>query len=563
VKTFKWYLLAAGLVVGTFPGISQACGGFFCQLVPINQAAEQIVFRQDGDQITAMVQIQFAGDADDFSWVVPVPSTPTFEIGSNRAFTDLERATRPEFILQRTGSECAFDDRDFAPLPAVVADGVAESTDAGVVVEDVQDVGGYEVTTISGDNAEAITQWLIDEGYDLSDTGRDLLAPYVEEGMKFVAAKLQQNRGLGSIQPLIMKYQSDKPTVPIRLTAVAALEDMGVLVWLLGDARAVPDNYLHVVPNYTRLDWFNGSFNAYGSYQSLITDAMNEAGGQGFATDYAGRFENLADQLTPVSQLQADLARFDNSPDTEYLALVQNAFFTDAIVLDTIVQALPLRDGQSTFLLSDQNFLASTYTAAELSAARTAVDQVIRAEVIAPLQLSLDVLGGNRYMTRLFTTLSADEMTLDPSFVFNNDMGDQQITRNATLDVNCVNESNQWTLKLGEGTGRTDEVVVNTIGPLPFTAIDVEQEASFRLEQTAAIGQPVVTDQRAFQVASLGSPGPGFVTDPIDGGDGTSGGDGSTGGEVTTGGNTGGSSGGGSFGLPLLMLLLFSVVRRR
>jgi len=84
--------------------------------------------------------------------------------------------------------------------------------------------------------------------------------------------------------------------------------------------------------------------------------------------------------------------------------------------------------------------------------------------------------------------------------------------------------------------------------------------------QTAAIGQPVVTDQRAFQVASLGSPGPGIITDPIDGGDGTSGGDGSdgsTGGEVTTGGNTGGSSGGGSFGLPLLMLLLFSVVRRR
>jgi len=159
---------------------------------------------------------------------------------------------------------------------------------------------------------------------------------------------------------------------------------------------------------------------------------------------------------------------------------VQNAFFTDPIVLETIVAALPLRDGQSTFLLADRDFLESTYTEAELSAARVAVDQVIRTDVIAPLQLSLDVLGGNRYMTRLYTTLSADEMTLDPSFVFNSDMGDQQITRNATLDVNCVNNNNQWTLKLGEGTGRTDEVVVNTIGPLPFTAIDVEQEASFR-----------------------------------------------------------------------------------
>ncbi len=536
----------AGLVLlsSALPGVASACGGFFCQLVPINQAAEQIVFRQDGDQITAMVQIQFAGDSQDFSWVVPVPSTPTYEVGSNTTFTDLELATRPQFNLTRTGSECAFPESTQQLSPVGVADGAGGDANGGVIVESVQDVGGYVVTLISGDNAESVSQWLVDNNYDLTDKGRELLAPYVEDGMKFVAVKLQQNRGTGSIQPLIMKYQSDKPVVPIRLTAVAALEDMGVLVWLLGDARAVPENYLHVTPNYTRLNWFAGTQNAYGSYQTLITEAMNEAGGQGFATDYAGRFENLLSSLTSPADLQAQLSRLNDSSDVEYLSLVQN-FFQNPIIADTLTDTLPLQDGQSTGQYFDQNFLRANYTSAELSAARTALDAVIRADVINPLQASLDVLGGNRYLTRLYTTLSADEMTLDPAFVFNSDMGDQQLDRDATLNASCIDDRNHWTLKLGAGTGRTDEVVIDTIGPIPFAAPAIEQAASWKLEDTAASGQPTVRQVRQFEVASLGSPGNGIT-------------DGNTDGETPDGSGTDSTivtGGGGALGLWLLLFL--------
>ncbi len=549
----------AGLVLlsSVLPGVASACGGFFCQLVPINQAAEQIVFRQDGNQITAMVQIQFAGDSQDFSWVVPVPSTPTYEVGSNTTFTELELVTRPQFNLARTGSECAFPEstQQFSPV-ASVADGAGGDAAAGVIVESVQDVGGYVVTLISGDNAESVSQWLVDNNYDLTDKGRELLAPYVEDGMKFVAVKLQQNRGTGSIQPLIMKYQSDKPVVPIRLTAVAALEDMGVLVWLLGDARAVPENYLHVTPNYTRLNWFAGTQNAYGSYQTLITEAMNEAGGQGFATDYAGRFDNLLASLTSPADLQAQLSRLNASSDIEYLSLVQN-FFQNPIIADKLTETLPLQDGQSTGQYFDQNFLRSNYTSAELSAARTALDAVIRADVINPLQASLDVLGGNRYLTRLYTTLSADEMTLDPAFVFNSDMADQQLDRDATLNASCIDDRNHWTLKLGAGTGRTDEVVIDTIGPIPFTAPAIEQAASWKLEDTAASGQPTVREVRQFQVASLGSPGTGITDNNPDvdaDGTETDADGGETNGTIVTG-------GGGALGLWFLLFLVG--VRRR
>lgn len=552
--------MAVFLLAVLMPASSYACGGFFCQLVPINQAAEQIVFRQDGSQITAMVQIQFQGDSEDFSWVVPVPSTPQYEVGSNTAFTDLERVTRPQFNLTRTGQECGFAvDQLAVASPTAESDSADGASDGRVIVEDVQDVGGYVVTLISGDNAESISQWLIDNGYDLTEKGEQLLAPYVEEQMKFVAVKLQQNRGVGSIQPLIMKYQSDKPVVPIRLTAVAALEDMGVLVWLLGDARAVPENYLHVTPNYTRLNWFAGTQNAYGSYQTLITEAMNEAGGQGFATDYAGRFDNLMDSLTTPADLEAQLGRLAGSPDAEFLALSQS-LFSNPLVTETLTTALPLPGGLSPSAYFEQAFLTNNYTAAELSAARTSVTNVILEEVIEPLKLSLDVLGGNRYMTRLYTTLSADEMTKDPAFVFNADMGGQQLDRNANLDVRCIDDRDHWTLKLGEGTGRSDEIVIDTIGPVPFTAPAVEQDASWKIEETAAFGQPTVREERQFQIASLGSPGTGVDT----GGSGTTGGEGTTDGGTTGGGGSVISTGGGgAMGLSIVLLLLGRIRRHR
>ncbi|MEM7255985.1 MAG: DUF2330 domain-containing protein, partial [Pseudomonadota bacterium] len=325
--------------LAAWPATGLACGGFFCQLVPIDQAAEQIVFRQDGNQITAMVQIQFVGDSQDFSWVVPVPSTPQYDVGSNTVFTDLEQITRPQFNLDFNGQQCAVRE-SVADSVTGTDDSASDGQSGGVVIESVQDVGGYVVTLISGDNAESINQWLRDNNYDLTERGEELLAPYVEDQMKFVAVKLQQNRGTGSIQPLIMKYQSDKPVVPIRLTAVAAQDDMGVLVWLLGNARAVPENFVHVTPNYTRLDWFNGSTNTYGTYQDLITEAMNEAGGQGFATDYAGRFPDLLASLSSPDDLQQQLNRLSNSPDAEFISLSQN-LFANTLVTETLTATLP------------------------------------------------------------------------------------------------------------------------------------------------------------------------------------------------------------------------------
>ena len=72
--------------------------------------------------------------------------------------------------------------------------------------------------------------------------------------------------------------------IPITLTQVGAVENMGVLVWVAGEARAIPRNYYHVV-----LDDLPVWFSNFTTYNLELINAVHEAPGKhGFITQYAG-----------------------------------------------------------------------------------------------------------------------------------------------------------------------------------------------------------------------------------------------------------------------------------
>jgi len=499
-------LALIGALSHTMP--ASACGGLFCQNIPVDQAGEQILFHEEGEYITAMVRILYEGDAEDFSWVVPVPDTPELSTGADTFFDELDNSTQPIFSLNREGDGgCPFDLANGGPIASVAT--ASEAADGGGVnIEQEVSVGPFDIQIVSSANPDEMATWLVDNGYDLSSRGEELITPYVNDGMKFVAVKLRSGQSSGSIQPLIMKYKSSKPVVPIRLTAVAAMEDMGVLVWLVSDARGVPDNYLHVVPNYTKLNWFTGPQNAYGSYQTLITDAMNEAGGQGFATDFAGNIDSsITEFMSSADTLDAELAQLDTlSSDSDFLATLYNTrFFTEAIQ-QIYSQYLPLPQGQNDAIYLEALALRSVYTSDELVQARTDIRQAYIDVEIEPLRASTDLLPEGRYLTRLYTTLSADEMTLDPSFEFNPNMEPQSRDREATLVENCVNDETQWSLTLGKGTGRDGETVINGVSlnspttvPVPVTLQSSVRSAA----RTSGDALPAIQVSNEFERLSL------------------------------------------------------------
>ncbi len=502
--------IASLLLTITTP--ANACGGFFCQTTPINQAGEQIVFRQQGNEITAMVRILYSGSADEFSWVVPVPSSPEISLGADTTFNELDFATRPQFILERRGEQCETFPPVVAPVNASTNDGDEESAN-GVVIEEELEVGPFEIDIVSSDNPDDLAIWLEDNNYQLTDRGSELIAPYVTAGMKFVAVKLLDGEDTGSIQPLLMKYTSDKPVIPIRLTAVAATPDMGVLAWIVADARAVPENYEHVTPNYTRLNWFAGSFNAYASYQSLITDAMNESdGGKGFATDYAGGItEEIASRLTTPESIESFLSDIENLNDADFI--VSSLFGSGDVAarLALLQRQLPPQNDNDQNVYLDSAALQFLYSPQQLSAARAALLDNIVTREIEPLRNATALLPQGAYMTRLYTTLSAEEMTLDPSFNYNSSMPEQAIERNALLESTCTDNGTEWTLTLGEGTDRVGEVVVAANQPVPFAAAPAgvsTQPAAILRQRTSADAAPELifkADPGVLEIAADGT----------------------------------------------------------
>ena len=479
---------------------AQACGGFFCQIVPIDQAGEQIIFRKDGNMITTMVQIQYAGPAEEFGWVLPVPATPELSIGSDTVIRELELSTRPQFQLETRGSSCIvpFENTPTGRNNVDTEDGGTDS----VVVEQTLAVGPFDAQIISGSDASGVADWLAANNLDLTDRGTELLTPYVDAGMKFVVLKLQSTKEVGDIQPIILKYESNQPMIPLRLTALASEENMGINVWLLGEARAVPDNYLDIVPNYTKLNWFAGTFNGYASYQNLVTEAMDEAGGQGFVTDYAGSLDILDDQLTPVSFYNDIIASLANSSDAEYIADMFNRFNNIPSVNSSITASLPLTADDSADLYSSAVSIEEAFSAEEIRHARDELELIFQQSVVDTTENSLDIFEGDLYLTRLYTTISPDEMTVDPTFVFNPDLSGQPLVREATLDLRCNSESiTEWTLTLGPGTGRDGEVVIDAVGNVPFAPPVLEQDSSFTVSKSFSQGASEVITQNNYKIA--------------------------------------------------------------
>ena len=55
-------------------------------------------------QVTAIIQIQYAGSAADFGWILPLPSVPTLEVSSDQVFASLIGGTAPIASSTRSSS---------------------------------------------------------------------------------------------------------------------------------------------------------------------------------------------------------------------------------------------------------------------------------------------------------------------------------------------------------------------------------------------------------------------------------------------------------------------------
>ena len=419
-------LLAVGLLSAPR---AEACGGFFCAQTPIDQAGERIVFGVSGNAVEAHIQIQYQGDARKFAWVVPVQARPKpLEIGSAQLFTYLDQVTQPRFQLQ-------WDD-SCSPLFGLprggdVADSAPPEAGAGgVVVVSREDVGPYDAVTLTADDAVELRTWLTTNGYDIPESTGKALEPYVGNGYYFIALKLQQDKGVGDLKPLVVKFEGNRPCIPIRLTAIAARPDMPIIAYVLAQKRAVPVNYRHVLINPTRVDWLSGGRN----YPQVATAAVDEAGGRAFLTEFAGSATSFGQNFTQFfgrNYNTAALATYTHPVDFAN-AMMSQGFLGDSSVQGLLRRFIPMPASlvqQGVPEAQFYNNLSYYRPSIDSDPGRAPFDtqgfaKELEAQVVQPMKSAAALLNAYPYLTRLYTTMSAEEMTVDPDFDFNTDAPD-------------------------------------------------------------------------------------------------------------------------------------------
>jgi hypothetical protein len=288
---------ALGLAALAVPTDAVACGGFFCSTVPVEQNAERILFELDPTanggvgQVTAVVEVTYAGDADDFSWVIPVPSlpeNPELDVAPGSIMTLFESATVPQIIPPPVicTSPGAFP-------PARGAGGLANESDAsfgddddGVDVVDLPQVGPYAPQRITSDDPQALIEWLRENGYIITEAMEPIVEDYVKQDFDFLGMKLAPEAGVAQIQPIVIRYPGQEPMVPLALTSVASEPEMAVLVFIASDTRWESGNFANLQVDVEDVQWDPRTVT--NNYYPLLSWMIDQNDGRAFITEYAG-----------------------------------------------------------------------------------------------------------------------------------------------------------------------------------------------------------------------------------------------------------------------------------
>ena len=463
---------------GLAPNTADACGCFSPPdpSVPIVQAGERILFSQEDGVVTAHIQVQYSGPAEEFGWLLPVPSIPEMEVGVDELFTQLIDSTQPKYSMTANYvGDCPFDPNNgrFSSPPAEGVDADDGATGGGeqgspLVLRDT--VGPFDFAVLRADSKDDMFNWLADNEFFVPPNTDTVSDPYIKPGGFFLALKLRSGQDTGDIQPIVLRYESELPMIPIILTSVAADPDMGIQVWVAGEDRAIPQNFFHTRINDALIDWPNAGAN----YVDVINEAIDEApedsafpGHHSFITEYAGvsdvmenrldwpgRFGNI-DELRNINGAESFI---DYLNSNGYTSAGQNGFFQPTYppqVLNVLSRHLPVPTGLAADFaargISDSEYYLSfsfyinrfsqerpdLFVDLDLAFDSNLLADELNERIVEPTRVAGATFTDHSYLTRLFSTLSPDEMTKDPVFSFNPDLPDVSNEHVAEITYFC------------------------------------------------------------------------------------------------------------------------------
>jgi hypothetical protein len=287
-------LVCMGLTL--LPARALACGGCFGPITsstPTVVTGHRMAFAISETQTVLWDQFEYQGEAEDFSWVLPVRPGAFLELAADAWLSSLDTFTTTTVVSPTlncaqpdTSSGCACggmsaDDSDSASG--------ARSNVGGpnVTVVRHETVGPYETVVVRSDDPNAMTAWLTDNGYSIPDEIQPVIDAYVSEGNDFLALKLQAGYGVQQMEPVRVITPGGDYLLPLRMVAAGIGSLVDIKLFVIAEQRyGLPDlAEVSVLPKDVIYDFASNDSN----YLALRSEALAQNRGKSYLVPYARR----------------------------------------------------------------------------------------------------------------------------------------------------------------------------------------------------------------------------------------------------------------------------------
>lgn len=339
-------LAALGLLSSSLWLISddaRACGGCFSGGgEPTVVTAHRMALSVSMDRTVLWDQIQYAGDPEEFAWVLPVRPGATIDLASNAFFEALDAATNVNvFRPQNATCNPPYDDDYYnenddygddygegtpryfgaCSLAGCSAEGAGPSGDVGSggggdayggygggatsepapVVEVVHEesIGPYEAVILSSNEPGALYDWLLSHGYAIEPSMEPVIDGYEADGFDFVALRLIPGASARQMTPVRVTSPGAAPVLPLKMVAAGTGASVAMTLFVVGEGRWEASTFANELIDPLYLDWDFATSSS--NYSRLRTRALGQHNGATWLTTFSKQSALLSPVYNPVS----------------------------------------------------------------------------------------------------------------------------------------------------------------------------------------------------------------------------------------------------------------------
>jgi len=318
---------------------ANACGGCFHEPPdPVDPRSQSTVVT--GHRMAVSIstertvlwdQISYAGDPQEFAWVLPVKPGATLSLAADAFFEALEGATATNILSPSIScpsnnggfgaNDGGWDDGDYrgngsgnsgcngfgcGSLAAGdgYASGAGGSYGAGagggagagyneppppdpVSVVHQESIGPYETVTIHSNVPGALYDWLDSHGYAVDEPIKPIIDDYETNGFDFIALRLIPGINVRQMQPVRVVSPGASPVLPLRMVAAGTGANVAITLFVIGEGRWETQSFPNGTVYPGDLDWDFGAKSS--NYSQLREQALGQLEGKTWLTTYARR----------------------------------------------------------------------------------------------------------------------------------------------------------------------------------------------------------------------------------------------------------------------------------